>query len=185
MSFRPRDSFDRSRRPSGASGGGAGGAAGTARTTGGDFSRSTGPVFAGVSSTRSCTALTGRARLRSGLACFATLSHSSASSRVSARLRRDMGGGSRLRGRFIGDDDSAGDALNGAACRISRPRVQQLQAQSSGEPRATARPERGARLLRRELSAQLEQSLLARQGESVPQAALSMQRSCWHRPAAP
>ena len=105
ISFRPRDSCERSRRPRGASGGGLSGLRFLAtRASADDF----GPVadFAAtnVSSTIAATgAFAARAFFRSGLICFATLSHKTRSSSLKARLRRaaandsGIGGG----GRFI------------------------------------------------------------------------------------
>lgn len=184
MSFRPRESFDRSRRPSGASGGGAGGALGIFGATGKDLGRSTGPRATGASSTTSCKALAGRGRLRSGFACFATLSHSSASSRVSARLRRDTGGGSRLRGRFIGDDDGAGDAASGAAFLTLRLRVLLRRVLPSDGPQAAAPPAQRAEMRQRRVPVVQQgperQSLQPEASELL--AVLSVTRSCQDRP---
>jgi hypothetical protein len=105
MSLRPRDNCERSRRPSGASGGASGldnrgSLAGEAGFGGGtDF------AAAGVSTgDGSAWTFTARCFLRSGLICFATLSHSARSSSLSGRLRRGGAGNSGIEvegGRFI------------------------------------------------------------------------------------
>src|SRR4051812_26129816 len=99
--LRPRDNCERSRRPIGASGG-AGGAAGFGAA---DFLADPGGAGAAVdfatavsSAGRTASAFPARALLRSGLACLATLSHSTCSSSLRLRLRRGGGGRARDRG---------------------------------------------------------------------------------------
>src|SRR6195256_3996404 len=95
ISFRPRESCKRSRRPSGASSGGA--ARGTcgfgARrilVDGGGFGEAAGFAAAGASVAGESPAggFAARCFLRSGLVCFATLSHNARSSSLRLRFRR-------------------------------------------------------------------------------------------------
>ena len=92
MSFRPRESCERSRRPSGASGGAAGAGFGFAArailTAGDGFGEATAFAAAGILEAGEATCgFVVRGFLRSGLVCFATLSQSARSSSLSARLR--------------------------------------------------------------------------------------------------
>src|SRR3954470_13592356 len=108
ISLRPRDSFVRSRLPSGASGGTAGfaarGAGAAAIGRGDDAGRVAGAAGEGSVRGAACTLAT-RCFL-SGLTCLATLSHSARSSSLSAR-RRGEGRGPSTAGRddrFIAAD---------------------------------------------------------------------------------
>ena len=136
ISLRPRDSCERSRRPSGASGGAAGGGAGLARSRGvlaggSCFGGLAGLAAAGVTgSGDAACAFAARAFLRSGFVCLATLSHSARSSSLRLRLRRgaDNSGIGIEGGRFIGrggdgdDDGSDGGAPHGSArCSAALP----------------------------------------------------------------
>src|SRR6266702_4345973 len=122
ISLRPRDSFVRSRLPSGASGGIAGfdargaGAAANGLADGADLA--TGAAGEGSVRGAACTFV---ARyFLSGLTCFATSSQRSRSSSLSARRRAEGRGGSSTGGRddrFIaGGNDFSGDgAVRGQA----------------------------------------------------------------------
>src|SRR6267154_4642975 len=127
ISLRPRESCERSRRPSGANGGAAGvtsglGARGTL-ASGCAFVAAAAFAAAGVydSGAGSC-GFAARDLFRNGLVCFATLSHRTRSSSLSARLRRggDDNSGIEIEGeRFIGrggnHDSDAGGAIHGPA----------------------------------------------------------------------
>jgi len=112
--FRPRESCERSRRPSGASGGAADGSFGARAISAGEsgFGGATGFTASVPESDKNCRRLGGARFLRSGLICFATLSHKACSSSLSARLRRDDAGNSGCVGdgwRFIGGGDTDHD----------------------------------------------------------------------------
>src|SRR3954451_12695920 len=118
ISFRPRDRCDRSRRPIGASGGGFGFEGTTIGAGATCFGKAAGfgPTLLSASA-----ATTGgfeaRCRLRNGLTCLATLSHSARSSSLRPRLRRGGSGNSGIRlddRRFIGDGDTGADDANAA-----------------------------------------------------------------------
>ena len=85
--FLPRDSFDRSRRPSGAKGGGVAGRGVCTTFTDAGFGCNGGcaAIVASASGGGAC-ALAARWRLRSGLICFATLSQSARSSSLRPRF---------------------------------------------------------------------------------------------------
>ena len=126
MSFRPRESCERSRRPSGASGGAAGAGFGARAIlmAGDGFGPATAFAAAGILESGEATGgFVVRALLRSGLVCFATLSQSARSSSLSARLRRggDNSGIEVEDERFIGrggtdrHDRDDGGAFHGLA----------------------------------------------------------------------
>ena len=123
ISCLPRESFDRSRRPSGARGGADFGAGTT--LAGMDFGGTAGFAMACVS-TCGASALAARC-LRNGLTCFATLSHSARSSALRARLRRSAADKSGIGTiRFIdgyGNDGDAGGAapLEPVRCGAAPP----------------------------------------------------------------
>ena len=120
--FRPRDSCDRSRRPSGASGGAAGFGAFEILADESGCDEAVGFAVTGGSTPGNASGgFAARGFFRSGLVCFATLSHNARSSSLSARLRRGGADNSGIRvegGRFIdrgGCDDSSGcDAHRGS-----------------------------------------------------------------------
>src|ERR1700676_3301435 len=112
ISVRPRERCERARRPIGASGGGCcfggasifGGASGFGEATGFDATETS-------ASSGAVGGFKARCRLRSGLTCFATLSHSARSSSLKPRLRRGGGvnSGIEVEGRrFICGSDSGG-----------------------------------------------------------------------------
>src|ERR1700709_604286 len=106
ISLRPRDRCERSRRRRGANGGGSGLGGATIGAGAGGFDEAIGFGAALVSGSGEATGGFGaRCRLRSGLTCLATLSHSACSSALRPRLRRSGGGhsGIEVEGRgFIG-----------------------------------------------------------------------------------
>ncbi len=117
ISLRPRDRCDRSRRPIGASGGGSGFGGTTIR--GGAACRGEAAGFGAAFGSVATDAAGGftRCRLRSGLTCLATLSHSARSSSLRPRLRRGGTGnlGDRTRRPpFICGSDSGGADAAGA-----------------------------------------------------------------------
>ena len=87
--MRPRESFERSRRPSGASGGAAdfGGPAAWTGKCGFGAVAGLAAADGSVGVSVGC-ALATRGFFRSGLTCLATLSHSARSSSLKPRLRR-------------------------------------------------------------------------------------------------
>ena len=124
ISFRPRESCERSRRPSGANGGATGATSGLgARGTlagGCAFGAAAGFAATGVSESGAASCgFAARDRFRNGLVCFATLSHRTRSSSLRARLRRGGDDNSGIEGeRFIGrggsHDSDAGGAVHGS-----------------------------------------------------------------------
>jgi hypothetical protein len=108
--LRPRESWERSRRPIGASGGAAGLGGGGILTDWGGLGAAAGIAAGGVSASVKPGGLAARCLLRSGFVCFATLSHSARSSSLRLRLRRGGAGNSGIEvadGRFIGCGDNA------------------------------------------------------------------------------
>jgi hypothetical protein len=121
ISFRPRESCERSRRPMGASGGagGASGFGGSIILEGGTCLDGAGFAAAAISATGvAAGGLAARSLFRSGFVCFVTLSHSARSSSLKPRLRRGGAANSGIEGeggRFIGGDDN--DDSNAGAAR--------------------------------------------------------------------
>ena len=118
ISLRPRESCERSRRPSGASGGGSDlGAAQLSAASQAVLARQ--PVAARhwFPPRRKATGgFAARCRLRSGLTCLATLSHSARSSSLRPRLRRGSGVSSGIEfedRRFMGGCDIGGGGGGG------------------------------------------------------------------------
>src|SRR3954454_21808217 len=125
ISFRPRDRCDRSRRPIGASGGGFGFEGTTIGAGATCFGKAAGfgPTLLSASA-----ATTGgfeaRCRLRNGLTCLATLSHSARSSSLRPRLRRGGSGNSGIksgRRRFIDDGDIGASDADAALSKPLQP----------------------------------------------------------------
>src|SRR5438093_13325959 len=125
ISFRPRDRCDRSRRPIGASGGGSGFEGATRRA--GAICRGEAADFGATLLSASVEATDGfeaRCRLRNGLTCLATLSHSARASSLRPRLRRGGSGNSGIkldRRRFIDDGDIGADGADAALPRPLQP----------------------------------------------------------------
>src|SRR5207245_3057321 len=116
---------DRSRRPIGASGGGSGFEGATIRAGVMCFGEAAGFGASLVSPSNATTGgFEARCRLRSGLTCLATLSHSARSSSLRPRLRRGGSGNSGIkldRRRFIDDGDIGADGADAALPRPLQP----------------------------------------------------------------
>ena len=141
MSFLPRESCERSRRPSGASGGAAGGRSGLGArgilADRSDLGDAAGLISAGASiSGDAACGLAARGFFRSGRVCLAILSQRARSSSLKLRLRRGGADSSGIEvggGRFIGcdgnDDSDGGGAHGSVRCSAALPAAVPLSQQ--------------------------------------------------------